>query len=414
MKKLTISLFLSLLVTLYGNAQGLFVGSWNGILDVGSQHLSLVFHFSQDEKGETVCLMDSPDQGAKGIPTEILCLKDDSVSVQVPQIWLKFSGRLHGDTLRGVLRQGMQRFPLVLSRGALVRQRSQNPALPLSYQTEEVSFSNPEANAILSGTLSYPTDYKAGQKVPVVLMVTGSGLENRDEEVFDHKPFLVMADYLARHGIASLRYDDRGCGLSTGDPSQSTTQDFAADAACGVDFLRSKAEFQSVGVLGHSEGASIAFMLAAKDKADFVVGMAGIGVKGDSALAAQVNALAALYGQQGIVSAKEYRENVAKMGNPWLDYFIDYDPSSDIQHTTKPVFAANGNKDVQVVSRINLTAIKELLPRNAKNLVKEYPGLNHLMQHCTTGLPEEYAQIDETISPEFLSDLVTWILSLSE
>lgn len=414
MKQLLCCCIVSMMMSLGCAAQELFYGSWNGTLEAGSQRLALVFRFSQGDNGTAVCLMDSPDQGAKDIPTEILCLKDDSVSLQVPSIWMKFSGRLHGDTLKGVFRQGLQRFPLQLHRGEIVRQRPQTPSMPLPYSTEDVTFSNAKANAVLAGTLSYPVDYKAGQKVPVVLMVTGSGLQNRDEEVLDHKPFLVMADFLARHGIASLRYDDRGCGQSTGDASLATTQDFADDAACGIDFLRNKPEFQSVGVLGHSEGASIAFMLAAKDKVDFVISMAGIGVKGDSALAAQVNVVAAQYGQEARMTAKDYRENIAKMDNAWLNYFVDYDPSSDIQHTTKPVFAANGDKDVQVVSQINLTAIEQLLPRNDKTVVKEYKGLNHLMQHCVTGLPEEYAQIDETMSTEFLSDLAEWILSVAK
>lgn len=387
-------------------------GTWKGVLDVQVQKLNLVMHFNTDENGKSTCTLDSPDQGAKGIPATVNFISKDSVSISVTAIGATYTGKLHDGVIKGQFSQGGMNFPLDLKSGELIRNRPQNPSLPLAYSTEELSFENPAANSKLSGTLSYPVNYSSKTKVPVVIMVTGSGPENRDEEVFGHKPFLVIADYLAKHGIATFRYDDRGCGKSTGDPNKATTKDFADDALAGVQMLRNMKKFSSVGVLGHSEGASIAFMMGARKAADFIISMAGIGVKGDTALAAQVNRILELKGQPRMMTRQIYRRNATLSGNAWLNYFIDYNPSSDIKAVKCPVMAINGDKDVQVISNLNLTAIKSLLPAGGKNMVKEYAGLNHLFQHCTTGMTEEYANIDETVSPEVLSDMAKWINAL--
>ena len=296
-----------------------------------------------------------------------------------------------------------------MKRGEEKLNRPQNPVAPYPYKTEEVAFKNVADGATLVGTLSYPIGYKKG-KTPVVLMVTGSGQENRDEEIFDHKPFLVIADYLARHGVATLRYDDRGFGKSTGgDVEHATTLDFMRDAASGVDFLRTSKQFGKVGILGHSEGGSIAFMLGAKGKVDFVISMAGIGVKGDTALTAQANKILELTGQSMRFSTHQYRMNAIIERSPWLNFFIDYDPSGDISKTLCPVMAINGSRDVQVIPSLNLMGIKAHLKPNSKNIIKEYPSLNHLFQHCKTGNVLEYRMIEETISPEVLEDIVRFI-----
>jgi hypothetical protein len=246
-----------------------------------------------------------------------------------------------------------------------------------------------------------------------VLLVSGSGQQNRDEEVFDHKPFLVIADYLARQGIATLRYDDRATGKSVGgEVKNATTEDFMRDAAAGLDYLRSRKAFGKVGLLGHSEGGTIAFMLGARGKVDFIVSLAGPAVKGDTLLAAQSNRILKLSGQPASMTVGKYRQIAAMQQSPWIQWFIDYDPSEDIRKTACPVFALNGNCDCQVVSTLNLEAFRRLLPSSKKNSIKEYPTLNHLFQHCTTGLPTEYGKIEETISPEVLQDIAQWIRSL--
>ena len=241
-------------------AQKPIEGDWMGKLNLGPQSLTIVLHVNCNAQGDVECILDSPDQGAKGIAVETDYCSSDSISVSLASLALSFQGKLKGDEIVGTFTQGLS-FSLILKRGEEKLNRPQNPVAPYPYKTEEVAFKNVADGATLVGTLSYPIGYKKGQ-TPVVLMVTGSGQENRDEEIFDHKPFLVIADYLARHGVATLRYDDRGFGKSTGgDVEHATTLDFMRDAASGVDFLRTSKQFGKVGILGHSEGGSIAFML---------------------------------------------------------------------------------------------------------------------------------------------------------
>lgn len=390
------------------SAQYTMDGVWTGKLNVGPQTLTLVLHVAHEASGNAVYSLDSPDQGAMNIPVKSDYCSADSINISLEQLGLSYQGRLKGDEIVGTFTQGAA-FPLTLKRGEETLKRPQNPMEPFPYKTEEVTFTNATDKATLAGTLSYPTDYKKG-KTPVVLMVTGSGQENRDEEVFGHKPFLVIADYLARHGVASLRYDDRGFGKSTGgDVKHATTADFARDAASGIEFLRTLKCFSKVGVLGHSEGGSIAFMLGAKGKVDFVISMAGIGVRGDTALTAQANRLLELSGQPMRLSTLQYHVNAYMKKSPWLNFFMDYDPSDDITKTLCPVMAINGERDVQVISSLNLIGIKGHLTENPKNFVKEYPALNHLFQHCTTGNVSEYRMIEETISPEVLEDIARFI-----
>ena len=407
MKKIILS-FCLLLSWAGAFAQKPIEGDWMGKLNLGPQSLTIVLHVNCNAQGEVKCTLDSPDQGVKGIAVETDYCSSDSISVSIASLALSFQGKLKGDEIVGTFTQG-QPFPLTLKRGEEKLNRPQNPVAPYPYKTEEVAFKNVADGATLVGTLSYPIGYKKGQ-TPVVLMVTGSGQENRDEEIFDHKPFLVIADYLARHGVATLRYDDRGFGKSTGgDVEHATTLDFMRDAASGVDFLRTSKQFGKVGILGHSEGGSIAFMLGAKGKVDFVISMAGIGVKGDTALTAQANKIFELTGQSMRFSTHQYRMNAIIKRSPWLNFFIDYDPSADISKTLCPVMAINGSRDVQVISSLNLAGIKAHLKPNPKNIIKEYPSLNHLFQHCKTGNVLEYRMIEETISPEVLEDIVRFI-----
>ena len=387
-------------------------GPWTGQLDLGAQKLTIVLHFDKDASGKDVCTIDSPDQSAKGIPATLNFISADSVNIAVPSIGMTYAGKLNEGELKGSFSQMGMNLPLDMKPGEVKHNRPQHPVEPYPYQTKEIAFQNEAANAWFAGTLVYPEGYKEGDKVPVLIMVTGSGAENRDEEVFDHKPFLVIADYLARHGVASLRFDDRGVGKSTGSMEGATTKDFAEDALAGIEMLRGLKQFSKVGVLGHSEGGSVAFMLGAKQKVDFIISMAGVGAKGDTALTAQANRTYQLMGVPVQVSVAQYRAQVAQLNSPWLNYFLDYDPIPDIQATRCPVLAINGDKDVQVVSSLNLKGIEKALSKNKKNLVKEYPSLNHLFQHCTTGLPTEYAGIEETISEEVLGDIATWINGL--
>ncbi len=417
-KKYILSLLIAF-VCLTGQAQvqptSALVGSWNGKLNFGSMSLTLVLHLEQAD-GYVVATLDSPDQGAKGIPAKKEFLSDDSVAVNVEAIGMTYRAGLKDGKLVGKFMQNGMTLPLVLTKGDVPQhKRPQKPQPPYPYATKEVTFKNEKDGATLAGTLTYPVGYdaQAKKKPTVVLLVSGSGLQNRDEELMDHSPFLVIADFLARQGIASLRYDDRTVGASVGgDTSKATTEDYMRDAQAGIVFLRSQKQFGKVGLLGHSEGGAIAFLLGARKKTDFIISLAGPGVKGDTLLAAQNNRIMELSGQPGKVTTAMLRQQPDVQKTPWLQWFINYDPSADIRNTRCPVFALNGDRDCQVISSQNLTAIQRLLPKSKQNLVKEYPGLNHLFQHSTTGLPAEYASIEETISPEVLDDISRWLHSL--
>ena len=388
-------------------------GTWHGDLDAGMMKLPIVLHFTEADNGTMACTMDSPNQGAKGLMTKLITFPADSFEISISKLNMMYAARLKNDTIKGVFHQNGMNLPLVLTRGDYMPRRPQEPVKPYPYQAEEVTFSNADKTT-LAGTLTYPIGYNAGEDVPVVLLVTGSGLQNRDEELMGHKPFLVIADYLARQGIASLRYDDRGFGASTGDATKATTADFAEDAASGLAFLRARG-FTKIGILGLSEGASIAFMLAGKGsgaKPDFVISLAGVGVKADTALCEQVNMINKLSGINEVITTSQYRERVKKLNNAWMNYFIDYDPTSALKSMSCPIMAVNGTKDVQVVADLNLQAIQRAVPCSDKNFFKQYDGCNHLFQKCTTGLPFEYGIIEQTISDELLIDIVDWITSI--
>ena len=412
--KQTILTIILAVAALTAEAQVDLIGSWTGKLDLGVAKLTLVFHLKQAD-GRVNVTMDSPDQSANGIPCKTDFLSYDSLAVSVKSINASYGGRLEDGKLIGTFKQNGMSLPLVLTKGTEELRRPQNPQPPFPYETEEVMFRNERDSATLAGTLTWPVGYnpKSKKKPLVALFVTGSGQENRDEEIYDHKPFLVIADYLARQGIASLRYDDRATGASKGgDLRNATSEDFARDAAAGLEYLRSRNAFSKVGIIGHSEGGLIGFLLGAQGKTDFLVSLAGPGVKGDTIMAYQQNRMLAEMGKPDTVTTEQIRKIPQVQRIRWYQWFVDYDPSADIAAMRCPVFALNGDRDWQVISSLNLTAIERLLPKSKNNLTKEYPGLNHLFQHSVTGQPGEYRQIEETISPEVLSDIANWINSL--
>lgn len=407
---------LTIFTALALSAAGLFAqgisGVWNGELNLGTTKLAIVFHF---EDGK--CTMDSPDQGAFDIPADVEFISADSVSVSQKDMDAKYHGRLSDGKIKGRFSQRGLSLPLDLVPGNRVLSRPQTPAGPFPYKTEEVTFTNGEAT--LSGTLTFPEGWNGRKKVPVAIMVSGSGLQNRNEELFGHKPFLVIADYLARRGIATLRYDDRGAGASKGDAANATTEDFMEDAIAGLNMLKDTRKFNKIGVIGHSEGGEIAFMLASRKQVDFLVSLAGPGVQGDSILLLQnINALRKA-GYPMTPTKEQIRESIKAQKNPWLDFFIDYDPLVDIREIRVPALILNGEKDTQVEAAVNVPTIEKNLPRgrkgnyvSKKTKVKVYPDLNHLFQHCSTGQAEEYKLIEETISEEVLSDITAWIRKL--
>ena len=426
MKKLVLFLMLCI-ASVASRAQGGDVkGDWSGKLSVSGREITLVFHL--DGENST---MDSPDQGAKGIPA-----KSEStgtgIKVSVPSLNASYEGVIKGESIEGTFRQNGLSFPMNLKPGVVMRNRPQTPVPPYPYQEQEVNFSN--GDAVLKGTLVLPEHYT--RNTPVLLMVTGSGLQNRDEEIFEHKPFAVIADALARQGIATLRYDDRGFGESTGDLVNFTTEDLKNDALAGVELLRR--QFQHVGIIGHSEGGTIALMLAAEGKVDFVVSLAGNIISGEKTLLEQnrwaleqagysqdvtdryCTALKNLFDElkagrnpeltdHGLPQGFEQNLQLVKAqsSTPYMRYFLALDLTDRLGKITCPVLALNGTKDRQVNCEENLNALRNGLA--GQHEIKAIEGVNHLFQHCNTGNSTEYKDIEETIAPEVLEIIATWL-----
>lgn len=432
MKKLILFSLISLLSVGINAQDNGIKGAWTGKLNVFGNELTVVFHFN----GEG-CTLDSPDQGVKGVPAK-LERTVTGIKVAVPSINASYEGVNMGESIMGTFKQHGQSFPLTIKPGLLKRNRPQTPATPYPYQTQEVSFNN--GDAILKGTLVIPEN--ASRQTPVLLMVTGSGLQNRDEEIFEHKPFAVIADALARAGIATLRYDDRGFGESTGDIVNCTTEDLKNDAFAGVQLLRSR--FDKVGVIGHSEGGTIALILAAEKKVGFIVSLAGMAVSGKETLlwqnrlalaAANIpsetidvycNALDEVFDTcisgTAMPSTTQYNlptslaQNLAvvtkQLQTPYMKHFLTLDSRPLLGNIMCPVLALNGTKDTQVDSESNLDALRSGLQKNAKNKLEAIEGVNHLFQHCKTGMATEYGNIEETIAPEVLEKMVYWLSNL--
>ena len=378
-------------------------GTWSGVIeDIG---LALTLHL-----GDT-CTVDSPDQGAFGLKAEIKEISEESIDVKFPEFHAGLKATLQGDSLVGTFKQMVIKKRIAMAHGPIVRNRPQTPVPPFPYQVEEVRFNN--GDIALAGTFTLPD---SPRDVPVVVMVSGSGQQDRDETLMEHKPFAVLADALARAGIPSLRYDDRGCGGSAGVFADATTADFATDAATAVQFLRDKG-FTKVGVLGHSEGGTIAFMLAGAETPDsgtpdFIISLAGMADRGDSTLLRQTAKMLELQGAPEKVAAfaaRKMYKKILKQKSVWMDYFVAMDPAPYISRISCPILALNGSLDTQVIPEFNLEKVKALCPSADYRL---YPGLNHLFQPCETGLSAEYAKIEETMSEEVISDIVSWIKGL--
>ena len=404
-------------------------GTWNGELNVMGNKVPLVFNFSTNG-----CTIDSPSQGVNGIQAEKTVKDDGTISVKVGMIGATFEGKMTDGEIKGTYVQNGFPLPLTLKPGKLAVKRPQTPVPPFPYKEEGVSFTN--AQYTFNGTLTLPENYS--KNTPVVLMVTGSGQQNRDEELFSHKPFAVIADALARQGIASLRYDDRGWGDESVNFADFTTDDFRQDAAAAIPLLRKR--FNKVGILGHSEGGTIAMMLAAEGKADFIVSLAGMAISGKETLIMQNRQAMSAIGLpkemvdsycnsiskalDEIASGKKASEiniddvpqalkpitikALQQADTPYIRHFLTVDVGKLLPKIKCPVLALNGTKDTQVDCDANTTRIEKGLA-NCKHSIKKIDGVNHLFQHCNTGIVTEYQQIEETIAPEVLQVVAEWI-----
>jgi fermentation-respiration switch protein FrsA (DUF1100 family) len=415
--------------------------------------LRVVFHILNTEDG-LMATIDSPDQGQKGLPTTS-CMRDGAtLRIEAKALGLAFVGKIAADlaSIDGTVTQMGEPHPLLLKRvkdeAELAPKRPQNPLKPYPYREEEVSYENKVQNLTLAATLTIP---EGKGPFPGVVLITGSGPQDRDESLMGHKPFLVLSDYLTRHGIAVLRADDRGTGKSTGVFAGATTADFATDTEAGIAYLKKRPEVdpRKIGLIGHSEGAVIAPMIAARNQdVAFIVMMAGTGVPGDQVLVAQGEAIGIAMGMSPEDAAKyvakekralnliesekdqaalekDLKETglqspsadgwIKQATSPWMRYFLTYDPRTALRKVTCPVLAINGSLDKQVLPSQNIPPIRAALEEagNKHFEIDELPGLNHLFQTAKTGAPAEYAEIEETMSPVALEKISSWILKQS-
>lgn len=436
-------------VVLHCNGQ--IEGYWKGKIDLGVQQLEMAFDIKATKEGYSSTL-DVPAQGAFDVPVDETSFHDNQLQIQMSLLNASYIGTLKEGIIEGTYTQNGMSFPLNLAKAEKTKKvRPQDPKPPFNYRAEEVSFTNGKEGNTLTGTLTIP---EGDGPFPAMVLVSGSGQENRDEELMDHRPFWVIADHLSRNGIAVLRYDDRGMGGSTGEVRNATTLDFSYDAEAAFDFLRNRKEINAlqVGILGHSEGGLINFMIAGRrPEVAFIVSLAGPAVNGMEVSKAQVEAMALAQGMSeeaiamnsaankqmmDIVASSKDREEadsllrqlvqgwgygeelteqtVGRVTMPWMYYFLKYDPTDAIVKTQCPALLLNGTKDTQVLVKQNFPAYERIIAKHGKtNLnLRELPDLNHLFQHCETGALEEYFTIDETISPEVLEMIVAFVKSV--
>lgn len=463
---------LSMICIHHAHAQDI-AGNWQGSISAGGKNLRVVFHITKNANGYEA-KFDSPDQNAYGLSAGSTGLVQDSIHIALPLIGGGYHGKWDGkNQLNGILKQGPANMPLVLERAgdiplpesAATKTKPQTPQPPFPYLTEEVSYRNEKDNILLAGTISKPS---SGNRFPVVLLITGSGPQDRDESIGMHKPFAVIADQLTRAGIAVLRVDDRGVGKSTGDFRSATSENFASDVLSGIAYLRTRTDIDvnKIGLLGHSEGAMIAPYVAARSKdVAFIVLLAGPAIGGKetmyfqavekpmaqmdktyrdaygklytSMFALALDSAASQHSEQYIRdSYLDWKKNTADsitqklvrgtdeqvtasfikgfsdFKRPWWNFFLRYEPRKDLEKIKIPVLALNGEKDEQVDPVSNLKLLTDIFTKNGNKDFKiiQVPGVNHLFQHCKQcGSIPEYLALEETFDPQTLTLITTWI-----
>ena len=439
-------------------------GSWQGTLEFGNTKLRIVFHVTESDSNRISGEMDSPDQGATGIPIRKVTVSGNSIVFDIASIGGLFEGILSDgkQSLEGNWKQNGVVLPLRLNKTtvSIVLKRPQEPKPPFPYRVEDVSYEDTKNSIKLAGTLTLPA---ANERFPAVILITGSGPHDRDESVFGHKPFLLLADYLTRRGIAVLRIDDRGVGGSTGNKMAATSADHAEDVIAEIEFLKRRRDIDpnKIGLIGHSEGGMIAPMAASQSKdVAFIVMLAGPGLPGEDILKMQRRLIeeadsipsgkisqdvdrmgkicsivksgadsVAIAGQirsylmstvsewgadlvrSGVDSEKAIDSQINQFDGPWFRYFTRYDPRPALEKVRCPVLAMDGTLDLQVPPKEDLAAIDKALQTsgNMDVTIKLMPGLNHLFQDAKIGSPREYVQIEETFSPAALKVLGDWI-----
>jgi pimeloyl-ACP methyl ester carboxylesterase len=468
-------LFVSILFVVKSFAQKP-IENWSGVLNAGGQKIELILHLIKNADNSYTSNWDVPIQKAKGIPSSKTEFNNGQLSIEVKMIGASYEAKLNiaGDKMEGTWGQSGMNFPLNLEplkegQASMVIIKPQTPKAPFAYTIKEFTYEGAKTKLTYGATLTYPNDQ---QKYPLVILITGSGRQDRDETIFDHKPFAVIADYLTKKGFAVLRVDDRGAGKSSGDFSTSTTADFALDVEEHIQYAKSlpMVEANKIGLLGHSEGGLIAPMVAARDKSiAFIVLMAGPGVAITELMAKQnemvllsaginqqaVDAYIPLYERlmktiismndqqaaidQSKIIVKQWFDQTDKafvkattnisteadinnfattmaqtLFTKWWKYFAAYNPQPTLQKLSCPVLAINGSADIQVPASINLKGIETALRKggNKQFSIKQFEGLNHLFQQCSKCTVPEYGELERTIEPAVLDTIGTWLLSL--
>ena len=468
MKKIFITLTATLFF-IHGFSQGkTFEGTWLGLLDIGAK-IRIVFHFNKDTSGKFTGTTDSPDQNVTGIVCSMVNVNGDSIYAEIKEMNAAFTGKRTSDTsISGMLAQGNAKLRLVLNKVDKIAalKRPQTPTPPFNYTSEDVEYNNAGGSIHFGGTFTFP---KTAPPFPAIILITGSGQQDRDETIFEHKPFAVIADYLTKKGFAVLRTDDRGIGKTTGPVLTATTVDFADDAEAGIAYLISRKEVNKnkIGLYGHSEGGMIAPMVAARNKNVSFIILSGAAIVGGLEVNVEQNGYAlqkagiaedAIDAFKGLhrLELKEFKASISKENfhtnlkavydkwkavqqkkildqlyagdssilgqniykmydglyiNNWMRFFITHDFAGDLAKVHCPVLAINGEKDTQVDAKVNLPLIDSILKKNSSPSFKVVllPGLNHLMQHAVTGDASEYGTIEETIAPAALNVIGKWL-----
>ena len=431
-------------------------GLWQTALDTHGMRLRFQLHVSHDTDGQLVASLDSLDQSVAGLPAVNVSLKDSAFHFEIPAVAGVYDGTLNAakNSLTGKWTQTGAESNLEFTRSdqPFELRRPQTPAKPYPYREEEVTFTNSSAKVTLAGTLTLP---KGTGPFPAALLVAGSGPQDRDDTISNHKPFLILADYLTRKGIAVLRYDKRGIPKSTGVLDDATTLDLASDAEAALAYLKSRKEIDPtrIGIIGHSEGAIIAPYIASHSKdIPWLVLLAAPATKGEDTLLKQSELIARagnltepqitaslafdeeaynlvrgeknldklntklleLVKSTGMDSALPpiaLEQQLRTLTSPWFRFFLDYDPLPNLQKTTCPVLALYGQNDLQVPAKVNMPLVQKAFAEagNKNADFRQFPQLNHLFQHSYSGSPAEYAAIEETFDPEALQAISDWL-----
>ena len=449
---------------------------WSGVLNAGGQKIELRLNLIQNADKTYSSNWDIPAQKVKGLASSKTELLNNQLSVEIKMIGASYSGSLNmsGDKVDGAWSQSGMSFPLNMEtvkegQEEKIFIKPQTPKPPFAYNVKDFVYEGNETKLSYGATLTYP---KEDKKFPLIILITGSGRQDRDETIFDHKPFAVIADYLTKKGYAVLRVDDRGAGKSTGDFSNSTTADFAQDVEEHIRYAKNLPiiDTNQIGLLGHSEGGLIAPMVAVRNKSvSFVILLAGPGVEIGELMAMQnemvlksagisqdaINAYIPLYknlmktivsinsiqdaNAKAIEIVKNWYSNTDKnlvkattnissesdinkfattmsetLSTKWWKYFASYNPQIALQKLKCPVLAINGSSDIQVPADANLKAIELGLKKagNKKGTTMKFDNLNHLFQKCTKCTVQEYGELENTIEPEVLEYIYNWLTKI--